>query len=169
MMVHLAIFLQWLSNTPFSMFMRDSSWAEPIVETAHVATLTLFFGFAVMLDLRLLGVVLKSRPISEVLKQFNAWLYWGYVIMIVTGILLFIGDPVSFYSTFPFKLKMVLLIVVGINAMVFNKTIGQHTEEWDLAPTTPWQAKLAGTVSLVLWTAIIAAGRIIAYAIPPPM
>ncbi len=167
--MHFASFLQWLHDTPFSIVMRDSDWAEPIVETVHVLTLTLFFGFAALLDLRLLGVVLKSRPITEVLEQFNSWLTIGYVIMIVTGILLFVADPIAFYSTFPFKLKMVLLIIVGINAILFNLTIRKKTSEWDLTPHTPWQAKMAGTVSLVLWIAIIAAGRVIAYVLPPPM
>ena len=94
-----ARFLQWLADTQFSTTMRDSLWAEPLVETIHVLTLTLFLGFAVLLDLRLLGVVLRRRPASEVLRQINPWLIAGFIIMIVSGVLLFCGDPVSFYST----------------------------------------------------------------------
>lgn len=167
--MHFASFLQWIHDTSFSVVMRESNWAEPIVETIHVLTLTLFFGFAVLLDLRLLGVVLTSRPISEVLKQLNVWLTIGYVIMIVTGILLFVGDPVAFFSTFPFKLKMVLLVIAGINAVLFNVTIGRKTDTWDRSPDPPWQAKLSGVISLVLWISIIAAGRVIAYVLPPPI
>jgi hypothetical protein len=167
--VHFASFLQWLHDTQFSTVMRESNWAEPIVETVHVLALTLFFGFVVLLDFRLLGVLLKSRPITEVVAQLNVWLTIGYAIMIVTGLLLFAGDPIAFWSTFPFKFKMVLLVVVGINAALFNMTIGKRISEWDLTPNTPWQAKLAGGVSLILWTAIIAAGRVIAYVLPPPV
>ena len=61
-------FLQWLADTQFSTVMRESTWAEPIVETIHVLTLTLFLGFAVLLDLRLLGITLKRKPVSEVLS-----------------------------------------------------------------------------------------------------
>src|SRR6202167_2438422 len=96
-------FLQWLSNTQFSMYMRESTWGEPIVESIHVLTLTLFLGFAVMLDMRLLGVVLKRRRMSEVLAHFNPWLFAGFAVMIVTGVLLFCGDPISFWSTTFFK------------------------------------------------------------------
>jgi hypothetical protein len=167
--MHVASFLQWLHDTNFSIVMRESIWAEPIVETVHVLTLTLFFGFAMLLDLRLLGVVLTSRPISQVLKQLNPWLYIGYAIMIVSGVLLFMGDPVAFYSTIPFKLKMALLIVAGINAILFNMTIGKKTNTLDLTSKPPWQAILAGSVSLVLWISIIAAGRLIAYVLPPPI
>src|SRR5271156_6405515 len=105
----LASFLQWLYNTPFSITMRESLWAEPIVESIHVLTLTLFIGFAVLLDMRLLGLAMTRRRVSEVIGQLNPWLFVGFTIMIVTGVLLFIGDPVSFYTTTFFKVKMIML------------------------------------------------------------
>ena len=148
--------------------MRESLWAEPIVETIHVLTLTLFLGFAVLLDLRLLGVAMRRRRMSEVLRQLNPWLIAGFVVMIVTGMLLFSGDPISFYSTTFFKVKMIMLVLAGLNVLIFNSTIGRRTAEWDLDPKTPRGAKGAGVVSIVLWVAIVAAGRAIAYAIPPP-
>ena len=105
-----ASFLQWLYDTQFSMTMRESVWAEPIVETIHVLTLTLFLGFAVMLDMRLLGVVLKRRRMSEMLAQFNPWLFGGFAVMIVSGLLLFCGDPISFWTTTFFKVKKPLFV-----------------------------------------------------------
>lgn len=168
MFVVLARFLEWLSNTQFSVVMRDSLWAEPIVESLHVLTLTLFLGFAVILDMRLLGVVLRRKRVSEVLAQLNPWLMVGFVIMIVTGVLLFCGDPVSFYTTIFFKVKMILLVVAGLNVLLFNATIGKRVAEWDLAAKTPAAAKFAAIASLVLWILIVAAGRAIAYALPPP-
>jgi hypothetical protein len=164
----LSNFLQWLHDTQFSTTMRESLWAEPIVETIHVLTLTLFLGFAVLLDLRLLGVAMRRRRMSEVLRQLNPWLIAGFVVMIVTGMLLFSGDPISFYSTTFFKVKMIMLVLAGLNVLIFNSTIGRRTAEWDLDPKTPRGAKVAGVVSIVLWVAIVAAGRAIAYAIPPP-
>jgi hypothetical protein len=166
----LASFLDWLSNTQFSMYMRESTWGEPIVESIHVLTLTLFLGFAVMLDMRLLGVVLKKRRMSEVLAQFNPWLFGGFAVMIVSGVLLFSADPVSFYNTHPpfFKIKMIMLVLAGLNVLIFNATIGRKVAEWDLSPSTPGAARAAGVVSIVLWVLIIAAGRAIAYVLPPP-
>ena len=163
-----ARFLQWLYETHFSDFMRESLWAEPIVETIHVLTLTLFLGFAVMLDMRLLGVVLKKRRMSEVLAQFNPWLFGGFAVMIVTGVLLFCGDPISFWTTTFFKVKMIMLVLAGLNVLIFNATIGRKVAQWDTDPKTPGAAKLAAIVSLTLWVLIIAAGRGIAYALPPP-
>jgi hypothetical protein len=166
----LANFLQWLANTPFSTTMRESTWAEPIVETIHVLTLTLFLGFALLLDLRLLGVCLARKRVSEVLAQFNPWLFGGFAVMVVTGTLLFCGDPVSFYNTHPpfFKIKMIMLVLAGLNVVVFNLTIGRRVAEWDAGARTPRAAKLAGIVSIVLWILVVAAGRAIAYVLPPP-
>jgi len=163
-----ANFLQWLHDTQFSNVMRESIWAEPIVETIHVLTLTLFLGFAVLLDLRLLGVCLRRRKVSEVLGQLNPFLFVGFAIMVISGLLLFSGDPPAFWGTFFFKIKMVFLILAGLNVLIFNATIGRKVAEWDLAPKTPRAAKVAAVISIVLWVAIVAAGRAIAYALPPP-
>ena len=161
-------FLQWLANTPFSITMRESTWAEPIVETIHVLTLTLFLGFAVLLDMRLLGVAMRRQRVSQVLARLNPWLFAGFAMMIVSGVLLFVGDPVSFYTTTFFKVKMIMLVLAGLNVMIFNATIGRKTAEWDLDPRTPRGAKVAAVISLALWVLIVAAGRGIAYALPPP-
>ncbi len=160
--------LQWLHDTQFSTTMRESLWAEPVVETIHVLTLTLFLGFAVLLDLRLLGVCLRRRKVSEVLGQLNPYLFVGFAIMIVSGLLLFSGDPPAFWGTFFFKIKMVFLILAGLNVLIFNATIGRKVAEWDMAAKTPRGAKVAAIVSITLWVLIIAAGRAIAYALPPP-
>jgi hypothetical protein len=164
----LARFLQWLYETGFSNTLRESKWAEPIFETVHVLTLTLFLGFSVLLDMRLLGVLMRRRRVSEVLAQLNPWLFAGFTVMIVTGVLLFAGDPVAFYSTIFFRVKMIMLLLAGINVLVFNWTVGRRVEEWDQAASAPLGAKVAAILSLVLWAGIIAAGRGIAYVLPPP-
>ncbi len=164
----IAHFLQWLHDTQFSIYMRESLWAEPIVETMHVLTLTLFIGFSVMLDMRLLGVAWRQKPASTVLKQLNPWLGVGFVILVTTGVLLFIGDPVRFYATFFFKAKMIMVVLAGLNVLVFNKTVRTRVAEWDLSPQTPRGAKIAAIAGLVLWALIVAFGRAIAYALPPP-
>ncbi len=160
--------LAWLHDTAFSEMMRDSTWAEPIVETIHVLTLTVFLGFVLLLDLRLLDLAMPRRRISVLFEQLNPGLFGGFAVMVVTGVLLFSADPIAFYSTLFFKLKMIMLLLAGLNVLVFNFTLGRRLADWDLDPRTPWGAKAAGIVSLVLWVGIVAAGRGIAYALPPP-
>jgi hypothetical protein len=160
--------LHWLHDTAFSTTMRESVWAEPIVETIHVLTLTVFLGFVVLLDLRLLDVALRGRSVAYVFRQLNPWLFAGFAVMLVTGALLFSADPIAFYSTIFFKIKMIMIACAGLNLLIFNATVGKRLATWDQLPRTPWEVKLAGIVSLVLWLSIVAAGRGIAYVLPPP-
>jgi hypothetical protein len=159
--------LQWLHDTPLSTLMRDSVWAEPIVETVHVLTLTVFLGFVLLLDLRLLDLALRRFTVTEMFRQLNPGMFAGFAVMIVTGVLLFVGDPLAVYSTLFFKLKMLMLLAAGINIFLFNHSVGRRLPQWD-AGRTPTGARLAGLASLLLWVLIVAAGRGIAYQLPPP-
>jgi hypothetical protein len=161
-------FLEWLKSTSFSAMLIGSTWTEPIVETIHVLTLTVFLGFALLLDLRLMGVGMFRRRPSEMLKQLNPWLGGAFAVMIISGILLFAGDPVVFYASVFFKIKMILLVFAGVNVWIFNITVRHTVGEWDNDREPPRRARIAAIVSLVLWIAIVAAGRAIAYSIPPP-
>ncbi len=161
-------FLHWLADTPFSTVMRESVWAEPLFETIHVLTLTAFLGFTLLLDLRMLDIIMRDKRISTLFEWMNPYLFGGFAVMIVTGLLLFSADPVSFWTTIFFKLKMIMLALALVNVLVFNYTLGKRMGEWDAAPATPVGVKVTGLISMILWVSIVAAGRGIAYAIPPP-
>jgi hypothetical protein len=160
--------LVWLHDTAFGTVIRESVWAEPIIETIHVLTLGVFLGFVILLDLRLLDLVLRRTPVSTVFRQLNPWLFGSFGIMIVTGVTLFSGDPVLFYGTIFFKLKMLMLLAAALNVVVFSLTVGRTMTQWDVLPATPRGAKITGILSLVLWIAVVACGRGIAYVLPPP-
>jgi hypothetical protein len=160
--------LVWLHDTSFGTVIRESLWAEPIIETIHVLTLGVFLGFVILLDLRLLDLVLRRTPVSTIFRQLNPWLFGSFGIMIVTGITLFSGDPVLFYGTIFFKVKMLMLLAAALNVVVFSFTVGRTMTQWDVLPATPRGAKLTGILSLVLWIAVVACGRGIAYVLPPP-
>jgi hypothetical protein len=160
--------LVWLHDTAFGTVIRESTWAEPIIETIHVLTLTVFLGFVLLLDLRLLDLALRQTPVSRVFKHLNPFLFASFGIMLVTGISLFAGDPVLFYGTIFFKLKMLLLLAAALNVVVFNLTLGRRLVQWDVLTRTPRGAKLTGILSLVLWIGVVACGRGIAYVLPPP-
>jgi hypothetical protein len=160
--------LVWLHDTTFGTVVRESTWAEPALETVHVLTLTVFLGFVILLDLRLLDVVLRRTPVSTAFRQLNPWLFGAFAVMLVTGVSLFAGDPVLFYATIFFKLKMLFLLAAALNVIVFNFTLGRKLLQWDVLPATPRGAKITGLVSLVLWVSVVACGRGIAYVLPPP-
>src|SRR5205814_7257281 len=130
----------------------------------HVWTLCLFVGFAVMLDLRLLGVTLKRVPISQMTERILPWTKVAFVLMVTSGVLLFFAIPLRTYHNVFFRLKAVLLVLAALRSGVFhNGGMYRRLEEWDIASVTPRAAKLAGAFSLALWAAIVFSGRMIAY------
>ena len=135
----------------------------PIIETAHVLGLCLFVGTAALWDLRLLGLTMRRVPVSQVSAQLLPWTVAGFVEMAISGALLVFSDPTRFYGNIFFRIKLVLLILAGLNALIFHKTVGKHKAEWDLDPVTPLRARLAGGASLTFWTLVIVTGRMIAY------
>jgi hypothetical protein len=155
--------MKWLSETSVSVAVHESVWAFPIVETIHVLGLCLFMGIAVLTDLRLLGITLRRVPVSELMDRLLPWTTAGAVIMVVSGLATFLNDPVRYYTNIFFRVKVVMLILAIINAWVFHSGVFHRVARWDLARITPKQAKLAGAISLVLWSAIVVAGRMIAY------
>src|SRR3984885_6930912 len=100
--------LLWLHDTAFGTVVRESTWAEPIIETIHVLTLTVFLGFIILLDLRLLDLIMLRTRDSTVFQQLKPWLFGSFGIILITGVSLFAGDPVLFYVTVFFKLKMLM-------------------------------------------------------------
>jgi hypothetical protein len=156
-------FCQWLGSTPWSVALHESILVYPIVESVHVLTLCVFLGLVVMLDLRLLGVTLLKTPVSEVVGRLAPWTIAGFVVMVITGSLLFYAIPVKTYLNIFFRLKVLFLLLAGANTGVFHFMISDNMSEWDLDPVPPMRARLAGGLSLVLWAGIVVAGRMIAY------
>ena len=156
-------FLEWMASTRWSIALHESLYMYPLVESTHVLTLCLFVGLAVMLDLRLLGFTLRGVPVSEVLDRMLPWAKVGFVIMMVTGALLFYAIPVRNYQNIFFRIKVVMLLFAGLNVWVFHWRVERQIADWDLDPVAPRGARLAAVMSLVLWSAIIVCGRMIAY------
>jgi uncharacterized protein DUF6644 len=134
-----------------------------IVLTAHVLTLTLFVGTAVMVDLRLLGRTMTRVAASEVIARLLPWTAAGFVIMISSGALLFYAAPMLRYQNVFFRLKMLTLLIAGLNVWVFRSTVYRRIAEWDLDPVPPPSARMAGRVSLASLAILIALGRLIPY------
>ena len=156
-------FCQWLAGTPGSIALHESVYIYPLVESVHVLTLCVFLGLAVMFDLRLLGVTLTTVPMTQLKQQIGPWMTGGFIVMIITGVMLFGAVPVRSYQSIWFRTKVVALVLAGVNAFVFHRTVDRRIEEWDTDPVPPRAARLAGARSLLLWTVIVVAGRMIAY------
>jgi len=134
-----------------------------IVLTVHVLTLTVFVGTALMLDLRLLGLTMTRVPASEAIARLLPWTAAGFLVMMISGALLFYAAPMLRYQNFFFRLKMVALVFAVLNVWVFHNTVYRKIAEWDLDPVPPRRARVAGGLSLALWAILITLGRMIPY------
>jgi hypothetical protein len=157
-------FCQWLYATHFGTAIRESTYAFPIIETIHTLGIMVLVGTVSVLGLRLLGVSMKQAPVSRLFSQILPWTWSGFVVMVITGILLFASEARDDYANNAFRLKLALLLLVGVNPLIFHTTIFKSVQTWDLAKVTPLRARVAAVLSLCLWAGIIVTGRLIAYA-----
>jgi hypothetical protein len=154
---------QWLSSTPLSMAIRQSDWWFSIIESVHVLGVTLMVGTIAIVDLRLLGWLLKREPVSSVTRAILPWTWCGLVVMAGSGALLFTSEASDAYRNTAFRIKSVLLVAAGLNALLFHRTTLRSVSAWEEAPLTPVPARRAAALSLALWGAIVVCGRAIAY------
>jgi uncharacterized protein DUF6644 len=156
-------FCRWLASTRGSISLHQSLYMYPVVESVHVLTLCVFVGMSVILDLRLLGLMLRNARAGEITRRLLPWMQGGFVVMLVSGLLLFYAIPVRSYQNVFFRAKLVFLVVAGFNAWYFHRGVYRTVDRWERAPVAPRPARVAGVVSLIMWAAIIVAGRLIAY------
>jgi hypothetical protein len=154
---------QWIENTPSSTALRESIWLFPIIESSHVLGLAFSVGTIIWFDLRLVGASMRRYSVSETFGYVKSWMFGGFLVMMITGGFLFWSHALKCYGSGYFRIKLVLLLLAAINIGVFHSTIDRRRAEWDKAPVPPLRARLAGLTSLVLWFAIVAAGRLMAY------
>lgn len=156
-------FFQRMGDTSWSTGLHESRYAYDLIESVHVWTLCLFFGLTVMFDLRLLGWIMRGVPVSEVARRLLPWTVTGFVVMVISGVLLFSAIPVRSYQSIFFRTKMLMLLLAGLNVWIFHSGVYRRVEKWDLASVPPRAARVAGALSLFLWIAIVVSGRMIAY------
>jgi len=133
----------------------------PLVETSHVLGLATSVGLILVTDLRLVGAALTREPVSDVMKQLRTWMLSGFLVMFVSGGFLFWSEAARLYYSPTFRIKLIFLLLAGVNAIFFETTIGKSVVDWNTI--VPARAKFAGWASLVCWTAVIIFGRWTAY------
>ena len=126
-------------------------------------SLTLFIGTAAMVDLRLLGATMRDVRVSEVVERLFPWTLAGFLLMLGSGAMLFSANPVTYYGNIIFRIKMAILTLAVANASLFHIRMYRRIAAWDQAAVPPAAARAAGALSLVLWAALIMAGRMVYY------
>jgi len=146
--------------------MRQWLWLYPSVETVHIVGIGLLFGSIAVLDLRLLGFS-RSLSVKKLASHVLPWTLGSFLLIIPSGFLMFTAHATEFIDSEVFILKMGLIMAAGVNAGLFHTITFRTADVWDseemrkLPP--PPSARLAGALSLLLWIAVIACGRLLAY------
>lgn len=143
-------FAEWCWNLPVSVAIRSAPWPFPALEILHIVGLILVFGTVLIVDLRLLGVVLRREPAWQVSSDLMRWAWPGFALQILTGPLLFAANSRKFYDSPFFRCKLVLLVL----AVAFHFTVVRRVSASIDAGVARW----AGGVSLALWAAVILSG-----------
>ena len=159
-------FAQWLQATAFFTALRESWYMYPALLSLHMIAIALFGGLIVATDLRLLGLALRDRPVAEVVNSLRALKYLGLTVMVACGLLLFGAKAEEYLLNAFFHAKLTLLLLVAVHAAIFRGSVYAKAAEFDATRTIPSRAKLAAALSLLLWIALVIAGRGIGYINP---
>ena len=154
---------KWLEQTPVSAAVRESLWLFPALETLHLLGMIVLVGTIGAFDLRLLGWMIRRQRVSELANRLLPWTWVGFAVQVVTGALLFSSEAAKVYTNPAFRLKMLMIVLAGLNALIFHLIVFRNVAAWDDREVTPFAAKFAGLVSILLWIGIVAAGRFIGF------
>lgn len=157
-------FSLWISDTWLSLWIVERFWAIPIIQTIHILTIAATFGAVLLMNLRVLGWVGNDRTIARTGKRYLPWVWWGLVILIISGIGMIIGEPVRELINPIFWIKMALVVLAILLAAWFQSSVARKSATWDASGSTSISIRLGAIFIIVLWLVIMLAGRWIAYA-----
>lgn len=142
--------------------MRTWTWLYPAVNTVHLLGIGLLFGSIAIWDLRLLGLG-RRIAISSLARHLLPFTLLGFAAAAVSGFGLFLTEPAHIWANPMFRAKLALIALAGVNAAAFHAGVFRRVAAWDSDAPPPARARLAGGLSLMLWSGAIVCGRFIAY------
>ena len=154
---------QKISDSNLSIAIAESSWMFPVLEFIHIVGLTIVVGTIAAVDLRLMNIASRHRSIRELTDETLPFTYAGFALAVVSGLLMFASDATGYAQNLALQIKLLLLVVAGINIMLFHKLTYKSVAGWDQGVTPPASAWAAGAISIVSWILIVGFGRWIAF------
>lgn len=155
-------FCSWLEGTALAQGVSESTWLFPTIETIHVLAIALVVGSIAMVDLRLMDLISRERAIGDVLADALPWTWGSFVVAALSGAALFTSKAATYWLNGPFKWKLLLLLLAGLNMALFHAlTYPRLLTEERRSP--PLRARCAGAASLIIWLSIVTLGRWIGF------
>ena len=153
--------LLWLESSGLSQLMRDVGWLFPAAEILHFIGLSLLMGTLLVVDCRLVGLIRNVSPAA--VYRLLPLSFVGFSINVLTGTLFCFADPFRYYPNPAFRLKMLLVLLAGINALYFKISVHPNTVALSEQDDAGIAAKVVAVLSLLIWIAVIVFGRLIPY------
>jgi hypothetical protein len=154
----------WLAGTPMSVWIQSNFWAIPTLQTIHILAIAAVFGSVFMINLRILELAGRARTMTWTAQRFLPWVWWGVLVLAVTGVLLIIGEPQRELLNPAYWIKMGLVVVALIVSLWFQATVRRNIAFWETSHGKRVAIRICAVAVIALWTAIIVLGRWIAYA-----
>ncbi len=151
-----------IEQLPLAVAMRHDMWLYPIVEIFHIIGFVTLVGGIIVFDLRLLGLS-KALPVRMLARHVLPWSIGALLLIVPSGLLMFIAHAGDFVGNTAFIIKMVLLLCAGANAAAFHAGVFRGVAAWDTGSVVPVAAKLHALTSLLIWAGVLACGRLLAY------
>src|ERR1700749_5150352 len=150
-------FFDWFQTLAFSIAFRESTWMFAVIEATHLLALATFAGAVLMVDLRLLGSGLKERPLAQVARDAQPWLWGSLFALFATGVPMIMGNGEKYYFSEYFWQKMAVLVV----ALIYTFTIRRRYLKVEEGQMRPVWRKTVGLASIALWLFVAVWGRFI--------
>ena len=150
----------WLSETSLSLWIQTHFWTIPTIQVFHIAALAALFGSALMINLKVLGLAGGYRSYAETARRFVPWMNGGFVVLLLSGLGLIIGEPIRELPNPIFWVKMILIVLTLPISLAFNAKVAKAEASGALSGAY----KFGAVLLIVLWCAIMFGGRWIAYA-----
>lgn len=144
-------------------WMRMSLKAMPIVEATHVLAIAVVFGSILLVDLRLLGLRDIDRPVTRMTGELLGYTWVAFGVAVLTGAMMFAANASTYIDNTAFQLKMLAIVGAGINMAYFQTVTYKSVDGWNTRTTPPVAARIAGALSITLWTTVIFLGRWIGF------
>jgi hypothetical protein len=152
-------FFEWCGRTWLGTTVRDTVWAFPVIETFHLLALAVLLGTVLIVNLRVFGLGARYSPDRQTARELEPWMLVSLAVLILSGIPMFLSEPMKCYESYSFPIKITLLVL----AILWHFTIQRKWSAPDPGPATPLKGKVAACVSIALWAGIGMAGKGIPY------
>lgn len=154
-------FADSIVDGPLNLWIQSSAWLWPLMETIHFIGLSLLLGSLIVIDLRMAGHFRGLDP--SAIHKLLPWTLIGFCLNLATGILFFYGDPLRYAANIGFQIKMVLVLLAGLNALLFYWKIRPVMSTLSPNVSSPPLAKVIAYSSLATWFGVLLCGRLIPY------